>query len=129
MQQSNVGDRELPCSIPQANRIKPRKVRKVRLFSEAEVGLLFDKELVDTSYWGERQVTSVGEDSSLRTFGVVFDDTKGLRVLADTQYFIELHGNEVCVDATTLCMFISKYAYGDIDAAEKYLSRHSVSVD
>ena len=103
--------------------------RKVPMFSNEEVASLFDDELVDTAFWGDRRVTDIGKEWSLRTFGVVYDDESGLRVLADTQYFIELRGQEVRVDATTLGIFLSKYKLGGIDAAEKFLNRHSVSVD
>ena len=126
--QIDDGELVLPCSSSQTKRKGSTKMHTNRLFSKEQVGRLFDKELVDSSIWGDRQVTDIGEECTLRTFGVVFDDTKGLRVLADTQYFIEVHGHEVYVDATTLGTFLTKYANGGVEAAEKYLNRLTVNL-
>ncbi len=104
-------------------------VKEHRSFTHSEVGELFDKVLVDSSYWGDSDVTDVGEECSIRTFGPVYCGGDGLKVYADTQYFIEVHGNEVFVDASALGNLLTHYESGGIDAAVVFLKQHFASLD
>ena len=99
-----------------------------RAFTPAEVGDLFDSFLVDSAYWGDRSVTDVGDDCTLRTFGAEYCGGDCLKVFADTQYFIEVYGKEVRVDASALGNLIAYYETGGVGAAVAYLDRHFASV-
>ena len=95
-----------------------------RSFTTDELGDLFDKVLVDSSYFGERDVTDVGDDCALRTYGIEYCGGDGFQVFADTKYFIEVLGHEVYVGANALGNLIANYESGGVDAAVAYLDWH-----
>lgn len=95
-----------------------------RSFTTNELGDLFDKVLVDSSFFGERDVTDVGDDCALRTYGIEYCGGDGFKVFADTKYFIEVRGHEVYVDGNALGNLIANYESGGVDAAVAYLDWH-----
>ena len=80
------------------------RMRKSFKYTAADVG-------------GIGRVIAVGKDCTVRTYSCVVDNSKGLKVFADTRYFIEVDGKVLWVDARTLTKLVESYQSGGFDAA------------